>query len=93
MTAGGSLTSDDDVVITSSRITAPTDLEDGELPSSPSHPYLDTVRGSSRAQLPAYTCEECKGFHQLMDKGRGEHEHGGRYQPQTFELACSHRMR
>ena len=89
---------DEEVLITSSHIAAPShvEMEDGELPPSPPSPsrspYLETVRGSARAALPAYSCEDCREFHRLIDRSQ-ESGAKGRYQPQTFEMACNHRIR
>ena len=91
---------EDDLVITSSHIIVPSqEMEEGEVPPSPpspssAHPYLETVRGAVRATLPAYSCEDCREFHRLMDRSKeGTEEGRGRYQPQTFEMACNHRIR
>ena len=90
---------EDDVHITSSHVVpAREELEEGELPVSPSpaHPFVDVVRGGLRAALPAYSCEDCREFHRLMDRSAREGVDGGergRYQPQTFEMACTHRIR
>ena len=102
ITASAVQDSEDDVVITASHVVAQqaaAQPEDGELvqtpPSSP-HPFLETERGSVRTTLPAYSCPDCKAFHRLMDEGRLDEADGdcpGRYRPQTFEVACNHRMR
>ena len=105
VTASASFSSQDDLVITSAHVVPPpppqrAELEDGELPPtppSPAVPYLQTERGAVRATLPAYSCEECRDFHRLMDRGArdgdGEGGRSGRYRPQEFEMACNHRMR
>ena len=101
ITASAVQDSEDDVVITASHVVAPqpaTELEDGELLSTPPPPapFLETERGSVRSTLPAYACPDCRAFHHLMDERRvddANDDRPGRYQPQTFETACNHRMR